>query len=139
MACGAHSTAAVTSNGELYVWGRHTYSNSPHAVPLPSPVRTVACGAEHMAAVTQGGALWTWGYNEKGQLGHGDTFDGLRRPRRVLHFARAADCDAEHAEDSMNQQPKVLFASMPHPDPAHTKKALLQYAGEGPRRHRQLC
>jgi alpha-tubulin suppressor-like RCC1 family protein len=102
----------VTCNGQLFVWGRHTYSNAPHAVPLPSPVLTVACGAEHMAAVAHGGALWTWGYNEKGQLGHGDTFDGLRRPRRVRHFARAADCDAEDADDLMSQLPQVRFASI---------------------------
>eukprot|EP00240_Pyramimonas_obovata_P007559 CAMPEP_0118956074 /NCGR_PEP_ID=MMETSP1169-20130426/61027_1 /TAXON_ID=36882 /ORGANISM="Pyramimonas obovata, Strain CCMP722" /LENGTH=183 /DNA_ID=CAMNT_0006904035 /DNA_START=68 /DNA_END=615 /DNA_ORIENTATION=+ len=86
VACGAHSTAAVTSSGDVMVWGRHTLSNLPHRVHLPLKALAVACGFSHAVAVTVEGRLFSWGYNEHGELGHGDTFAGLRKPRQIVHF-----------------------------------------------------
>ena len=85
-------TAALTENGEIYVWGED-YSgqvghghiscfgvcNQPHGpsvMPGSRTFLTVATGVWHTCAITEPDmALWCWGENEDGQLGTGDNMD----------------------------------------------------------------
>ena len=91
VAAGNLHTAAVTKDGDLYMWGRNDYeqlgvysnvdknapvlvNNSTTALPAKS-VKYVALGINHSAAITKDGSLYMWGCNYTGQLGDGTTTD----------------------------------------------------------------
>lgn len=111
VACGAQHSAAVTSNGDLFTWGRGTEGQLGHASPhLPPelndaitgvqlrpkpvpaflarkkrqrPVAGVSCGANFTLVVTRAGETWAFGGGAAGQLGIGRlTSTGL--PKVVL-------------------------------------------------------
>jgi alpha-tubulin suppressor-like RCC1 family protein len=79
-ALGANHTAAIKSDGTLWLWGQGFVgqlgnNNTSNQI---SPVQTtssgtywkhVACGYQHTAAVKTDGTLWCWGLNTSGQLG----------------------------------------------------------------------
>jgi alpha-tubulin suppressor-like RCC1 family protein len=86
VACGGFHTAAIKTDGTLWLWGRNT--NGPLGNDAggdrSSPVQTVsqgtnwklvACGGYHTAAIKTDGTLWLWGRNTDGQLGNGSTAD----------------------------------------------------------------
>ena len=91
VAAGHLHTAAVTKDGDLYMWGYNNYgqlgvytnvdknapvlvNNSTTALPAKS-VKYVALGYYHSAAITKDGSLYMWGGNGSGQLGDGTTTD----------------------------------------------------------------
>ncbi|XP_068720941.1 E3 ubiquitin-protein ligase HERC2-like [Montipora capricornis] len=96
IACGSSHSAAVTSEGELYTWGRGTYgrlghgNSEDHLFPmLVSGLRgyhviDVACGSgdAHSLAVADDGTVWSWGDGDYGKLGHGGS-DGSKTPKIV--------------------------------------------------------
>ena len=57
----------------------------------------MACGFSHTIVVTLEGRLFSWGYNEFGELGHGDIFTGLRKPRQIVHFRSMCDGPSDEA------------------------------------------
>ena len=92
--CGAHHSAAVTSSGDLYLWGRGFEGQTGHASPalddatnkaitgvqlLPKlvatfvrkPIASVACGENFTTVLTRTGEVWSWGEGQAGQLGYG--------------------------------------------------------------------
>lgn len=82
VACGSGCTAAIKTDGTLWLWGRNTNGQlgDNTTVPKSSPVQTVAggtnwksvsCGLYHTAAIKTDGTLWSWGDNTYGQLGDG--------------------------------------------------------------------
>ena len=82
VACGFNCTAAIKTDGTLWVWGGGTLGQLGNnlILDLSSPVQTVAggnnwkqvdCGM-HISASKTDGTLWTWGYNGFGQLGTND-------------------------------------------------------------------
>lgn len=99
VACGAQHSAAVTSSGDLFTWGRGTEGQLGHASPhLPPelndaitgiqlrpkpvpaflarkkrqrPVAGVSCGANFTLVVTRAGEAWAFGGGAAGQLGIG--------------------------------------------------------------------
>jgi len=102
VACGPFQSAAVTKQGELYVFGwaalpappqrpedEESSSSTPPQMPstfhtkpnlvktLPQGVRVVgvACGCYAIAAWSTSGKLLTWGKGGGGQLGHGGVRD----------------------------------------------------------------
>ncbi len=92
---GAHSLA-VTSTGQLYVFGLNKFGQlgiatnsgttsanpTPALVSLPGasgPVIQIAAGEDHSLAVTSTGQLYAFGLNESGQLGRA-TNNGDRNP-----------------------------------------------------------
>ncbi|KAL6054785.1 RUN and FYVE domain-containing protein 2 [Balamuthia mandrillaris] len=93
VACGRATTAAVTSEGHLYMWGRNengALGIEDTAVQL-TPVRIdvdgqkvsrVQCAATYTAAITERGQVYTWGDGTNGVLGHGDESDVLK-PTKV--------------------------------------------------------
>lgn len=92
----AHVTAAVTSDGLLFAWGRGgdgalgvgdtSSKNSPTLVQGSLRGKRVvavsAAGDAHVAALTSEGEVYTWGRGLYLQLGHGNDDDTLH-PTRV--------------------------------------------------------
>eukprot|EP00250_Pteridium_aquilinum_P009461 c18682_g1_i1 orf=304-1719(-) len=85
---GAHS-AAITSSGDLYTWGRDEGDGrlghgddlitDEGAVNVPlqvllmlEPVVSVSCGGFFTMALTTEGKTWSWGANANYELGRGD-------------------------------------------------------------------
>ena len=87
VACGEGHTAAIKTDGTLWIWGRNSYGqlgiNSAGTTEgRTTPVTTflggstwkqVACGFNHTAAIKTDGTLWTWGRNLYGQLRNNTT------------------------------------------------------------------
>lgn len=99
VACGAQHSAAVTSHGDLFTWGRGIEGQLGHASrhlppelndaitsiqlrpkPVPAflatkkrqrPVAGVSCGVNFTVVVTRAGAVWAFGGGTMGQLGIG--------------------------------------------------------------------
>ena len=80
VACGFDSSAAVKTDGTLWLWGYNAYGKLGDNTPTSrsSPVQTitggnnwvqVACGQNHTAAIKTDGTLWLWGSNANGRLG----------------------------------------------------------------------
>lgn len=79
--CGWDSSAALTRNGELYVWGSNRYGQlglDPSIFPLvPHPrkistcerIKNISMGLRHTAIITENRELYVCGSNNKGQLG----------------------------------------------------------------------
>eukprot|EP00741_Cyanophora_paradoxa_P009380 tig00000144_g9086.t1 len=127
---GAHS-AALTSLGDLYMWGNGQAGQlglgEKHDQRTPGLLRAlqgkmisvVSCGEHHTAACTDAGELFTWGFGVHGRLGHGDEqslsapklVEGLKEKRVVLvscggyHTA----CLAYDAPDGAGSDPKEVF------------------------------
>jgi alpha-tubulin suppressor-like RCC1 family protein len=81
---GAAISCAITDAGALKCWGSNTFgklgdgSGVSRLVPtsptgLSSGVIGVALGGNHSCALTSAGGVKCWGYNNKGQLGTGNT------------------------------------------------------------------
>lgn len=95
---GGHHTAALTDNGEVYVWGSGQNGEignggfidmaTPTIVKALQSVRVcqICAGEYHMAAIDTEGRVWTWGSNAIGQLGHGLNEARIAEPRAVSRF-----------------------------------------------------
>jgi len=90
VSCGNSYTAAVKTDGTLWVWGSPQggrLGNNENTINYRfTPVTTfaggtnwkqVACGNAHTAAIKTDGTLWTWGTNSSGQLGDNTTTNRL--------------------------------------------------------------
>ena len=87
VAGGGFHTAAIKTDGSLWLWGRNVYGQLGENVATTrreSPVQTisggtnwkqVSCGILHTAAIKTDGTLWTWGYNAYGRLGDNSITD----------------------------------------------------------------
>ncbi|XP_076233389.1 E3 ubiquitin-protein ligase HERC2 [Calliopsis andreniformis] len=96
IACGSTYSAALSSNGELYSWGRGDYGRLGHGnsedVTIPTLVSAlnghmvvyVACGSgdSQTLCVTASGIVFSWGDGDYGKLGRGGC-DGSRTPKIV--------------------------------------------------------
>ncbi|CAM6118309.1 unnamed protein product [Calypogeia fissa] len=95
VSAGGSHTAAISSTGELYTWGRDEGEGrlghgagggadegaEPFPIKveaLPTPVAAVACGGFCTMALTPEGQLWSWGGNSNFELGRGNRQDDWR-------------------------------------------------------------
>ena len=99
VACGGDHTCALTSGGQVFVWGKSANgrlglgAGVPDVVDTPQRLRALArhriadvvCGWSHTMCLTDEGAVYTWGKGQDGQLGHGTTQDEPE-PRLVSYF-----------------------------------------------------
>ena len=79
VACGNRSTAAIKTDGTLWLWGyNYGQLGDNTAADRSSPVQTISrgtnwkqisCGYNFAAAIKTDGTLWTWGRNTWGNLG----------------------------------------------------------------------
>ncbi|XP_076028585.1 E3 ubiquitin-protein ligase HERC2 isoform X2 [Oratosquilla oratoria] len=96
IACGSTYSAAITSQGELFTWGRGNYgrlghgSSDDHNIPTlvtalkGERVVDVACGSgdAQTVAVTDSGLVYSWGDGDYGKLGRGGS-DGSKVPKLI--------------------------------------------------------
>ena len=68
VALGTYRSAAITKDGDLYMWGSNSYT----PVKIMENVTAVSLGSYHSAAITKDGSLYMWGDNEYGELGNGN-------------------------------------------------------------------
>jgi alpha-tubulin suppressor-like RCC1 family protein len=83
VAAGGDHSMALTSDGNVWVWGNNQFGElgdgtttrrpSPFQVPGLANVASIAIGYFHAAVVKRDGTVWTWGNNQFGQLGDGTT------------------------------------------------------------------
>ena len=82
--CGRAHTAAIKTNGTLWMWGYNGLGTlgDGTATDRSSPVQTIGSNWKqvstlyhHTAAVKHDGTLWCWGYNSNGQLGDNTTIN----------------------------------------------------------------
>ena len=86
-----NNTAAITTNGDLYMWGFNddgqvgngTTTHQKTPVKVLSNVASVSLSAAYCAAITTNGDLYMWGYNSQGQVGNGTTTH-QKTPVKVL-------------------------------------------------------
>ena len=76
VACSGSGSAAVTEDGELYLWGLFTRGNagywfSTKPYLMLTGVKEVACGNEHVIALMENGDVYAMGNNGYGALGLG--------------------------------------------------------------------
>lgn len=85
-------SAALTSTGEVFIWGRNNYGQlgcerdeayKPELNPALKNIKQLSLGSEHCLAVTEEGKLMSWGWNEHGSCGSGDKKD-VMKPQEVL-------------------------------------------------------
>ncbi|KAI5629860.1 X-linked retinitis pigmentosa GTPase regulator isoform 2, partial [Silurus asotus] len=79
LAAGSNTSAAITQDGKLYVWGDNSEgqiglgkeegTSTPRELNVGSQVTWVSCGYYHSAFVTEDGALFTFGERDSGKLG----------------------------------------------------------------------
>ncbi|XP_067287690.1 retinitis pigmentosa GTPase regulator b isoform X1 [Pseudorasbora parva] len=79
LAAGSNTSAALTQEGRLYMWGdnsegqiglgKESNALTPQEVSVGKRVSWVSCGYYHSAFVTVDGALFTFGEKESGKLG----------------------------------------------------------------------
>ena len=82
VACGTEPTAAIKTDGTLWVWGSGLGLGITANLVRCTPVTTfaggtnwkqVSCGLNHTAAIKTDGTLWIWGINTSGKIGHNAT------------------------------------------------------------------
>ena len=99
VACGNYHTAAIKTDGTLWLWGGNGGGRlgDNTTITKSSPVQTltggtdwskIACGAYHTAAIKTDGTLWTWGSNYDGRLGDNTT---VRKSSPVQTIAGGTD------------------------------------------------
>ena len=97
-------SAAVTTNGDLYCWGRNydgqigdgTTTNRYTPVKVLENVSSVSLGEYHSAAVTTNGDLYCWGGNYDGQIGDG-TNTNRNTPVKVLENVSSVSLGYGHS------------------------------------------
>jgi len=82
VSAGSDHTAAIKTDGSLWLWGRNDYGQLGDGTVIhrSSPVQIIAggknwkqvsSGYRHTAAIKTDGSLWCWGKNDRGELGDG--------------------------------------------------------------------
>ena len=86
IAAGAFTSAAIKTDGTLWVWGRNSSGDLGNNTTInqSSPVQTIASGTNwssisngnsFMLSIKTDGTLWGWGRNDNGQLGDNTTIN----------------------------------------------------------------
>uniref|UniRef100_A0A671SII6 Probable E3 ubiquitin-protein ligase HERC4 n=1 Tax=Sinocyclocheilus anshuiensis TaxID=1608454 RepID=A0A671SII6_9TELE len=112
IACGDHHSMALTTDGQLLVWGENSHgqlglekdhpgsSSAQHVQSLSGiPLAQISAGGDHSFGLSLSGVVFGWGKNSAGQLGLGDTTDrhiptvvnSLHRKKTV-----SISCGGEH-------------------------------------------
>ena len=103
--CGTHHSLFVTSEGQVYGWGKNTenqivpsknsFISIPRKVGLEKIV-SVAAGWGHSLALSEKGSVYSWGFGEDGQLGHGNQ-NNSAIPTEIYHSKAIKNVYAGHS------------------------------------------
>ncbi|NWT65801.1 RPGR regulator, partial [Prunella himalayana] len=110
LSAGSYTSAAVTEDGQLFVWGDNSEGqiglaseasvNVPCKVDIGKPVSFVSCGYYHSALITGDGELYTFGEPVNGKLGlFPEQLKNNRVPQPVLGIMEKVNkvaCGGEH-------------------------------------------
>ncbi|NXM29491.1 RPGR regulator, partial [Oxyruncus cristatus] len=110
LAAGSYTSAAVTEDGQLFVWGDNSEGqiglasescvSVPRRVDVGKPVSSVSCGYYHSALITGDGELYTFGEPANGKLGLlPEQLKNNRVPQPVLGIMEKVNkvaCGGEH-------------------------------------------
>ena len=103
---GWYHSAAITTDGSLYTWGRNyegqlgdgTATKSSTPVKIMDNVASVSLGYKHSAAITTDGSLYTWGDNYYGQLGNGTAgYTDKLTPVKIMDNVASVSLEYEHS------------------------------------------
>jgi alpha-tubulin suppressor-like RCC1 family protein len=97
--CGNEHTAAIKTDGSLWVWGRNNFAQlgdnttTNRLTPVTTFIggtdwKSVSSGGYHTTAIKTDGTLWTWGRGTSGELGN---FAITNRSTPVTTFAGGND------------------------------------------------
>ena len=105
ISCGCSHTAALTSFGEVYVWGSNGFGqlglgrvgnqNTPQKLNLPN-IKEIICGGYHTIVVTTCNEIYVWGRNGHGQLGMGQFGDQYTPQKIDLSNVKKIICGGFH-------------------------------------------
>ncbi len=95
VALGTYRSAAITKDGDLYMWGSNSYT----PVKIMENVTAVSLGSYHSAAITKDGSLYMWGYNNYGQLGNGSSgnYEKSVSPIKIMENVAAVSLGCWHS------------------------------------------
>ncbi|CAN8196858.1 unnamed protein product [Coccothraustes coccothraustes] len=110
LSAGSYTSAAVTEDGQLFVWGDNSEGqiglaseasvSVPCKVDIGKPVSFVSCGYYHSALITGDGELYTFGEAVNGKLGlFPEQLKNTRVPQPVLGIMEKVNkvaCGGEH-------------------------------------------
>ncbi|NXL76541.1 RPGR regulator, partial [Leptocoma aspasia] len=110
LSAGSYTSAAVTEDGQLFVWGDNSEGqiglaseasvSVPCKVDIGKPVSFVSCGYYHSALITGNGELYTFGEPVNGKLGLlPEQLKNNRVPQPVLGIMEKVNkvaCGGEH-------------------------------------------
>ncbi|NXC32517.1 RPGR regulator, partial [Campylorhamphus procurvoides] len=110
LAAGSYTSAAVTEDGQLFMWGDNSegqiglasesYVSVPCRVDVGKPVSSVSCGYYHSALITGDGEVYTFGEPANGKLGLlPEQLKNNRIPQPVLGIMEKVNkvaCGGEH-------------------------------------------
>ncbi|NXE62679.1 RPGR regulator, partial [Calcarius ornatus] len=110
LSAGSYTSAAVTEDGQLFVWGDNSEGqiglaseasvSVPCKVNIGKPVSFVSCGYYHSALITGDGELYTFGEAVNGKLGlFPEQLKNNRVPQPVLGIMEKVNkvaCGGEH-------------------------------------------
>ncbi|XP_041891166.1 X-linked retinitis pigmentosa GTPase regulator [Corvus kubaryi] len=110
LSAGSYTSAAVTEDGQLFVWGDNSegqiglaneaFVSVPCKVDIGKPVSSVSCGYYHSALITGDGELYTFGEPANGKLGLlPEQLKNNRVPQPVLGIIEKVNkvaCGGEH-------------------------------------------
>lgn len=122
--CGWRHVAAVSTTGDLYVWGSNEYGQigdgqgdgendyngigygidfdagidyaSTNPYKVLSDVKMVSLGSENSAAVTNNGDLYTWGDQSYGSLGNGIDNYFCSVPTKIMNNISYVSCSGDN-------------------------------------------
>ncbi|KAL2310422.1 hypothetical protein Nmel_002074, partial [Mimus melanotis] len=108
LSAGSYTSAAVTEDGHLFVWGDNSEGqiglaseasvSVPCKVDIGKPISFVSCGYYHSALITEK-AVYTFGLGQYGQLGHGTFVFESSVPKPVKHLKRHKICNIACGEN----------------------------------------
>ncbi|NWV64803.1 RPGR regulator, partial [Malurus elegans] len=110
LSAGSYTSAAVTEDGQLFVWGDNSEGqiglaneasvSVPCKVDVGKPISSVSCGYYHSALITADGELYTFGEAANGKLGLlPEQLKNNRVPQPVLGIVEKVNkvaCGGEH-------------------------------------------
>jgi hypothetical protein len=103
----SHHSAAVTTAGELFLWGTGVFGELLlPTLMLSERVTQVSVGGCAGVAVDSFGRVWTWGSNSNGELGQGD-FEPRKTPTQVSRLAGVTSAVSGGSFSLAFAQPRV--------------------------------